>query len=80
MLSRDGSNLKQQGLSHSELSSQVAGANVTKEQSRRIDGAFLAVGALNDILRSTVSSFPRDHTSTSKICTPWQIQRCGAAA
>ncbi|CAL5220954.1 g3058 [Coccomyxa viridis] len=31
----------------------AAGANATKEQSRRIDGAFLAVGGLNDILRAT---------------------------
>ena len=34
---------------------QAAGAGATKEQSRRVDGAFLAVGALNDVLRSTVS-------------------------
>ena len=33
---------------------QAAGPNATKEQSRRVDGAFLAVGALNDVLRSTV--------------------------
>ena len=35
---------------------QAAGASATKEQSRRVDGAFLAVGALNDVLRTTVSS------------------------
>lgn len=42
----------------SQSAVQAAGQNPTKEQCRRMDGAFLAVGALNDVLRAQVSSFP----------------------
>ncbi len=33
---------------------QAAGKNPTREQCRRMDGAFLAIGALNDVLKATV--------------------------
>ena len=33
---------------------QAAGTHPTREQCRRMDGAFLAIGALNDVLKGTV--------------------------
>lgn len=46
------------------FAAQAAGQNPTKEQSRRMDGAFLAIGALNDVLKSTVSAFLTDSHGT----------------